>query len=426
MGLSTPKLNRQTKNLTLYPYYAGYSHQFVLDIISTKAHTNSHVLDPWSGTGLTSLMAKQLGYSSTGIDINPAMTVIAKANNISRELSLSILSISKDITKKFSFVKVKLHRTDDPLNLWFDEYSVCIIRSLELLVYKLLVQNEGRCSLSVDESMLCSLASFFYVVLFKIVKNLVREKFASSNPTWIKVARNDIEKISITKSFLREKFDNQVNEQLKLIFTVDHFDFPNHQINFLTADSKSLPLQSNNVDFILTSPPYCTRIDYAVSMRPELAVLGLADDKYFKDFRRKITGSPTIRQNVVEQSLLWGNECNRFLHNVKSHSSVASDTYYYNNLIQYFDDIYLSLKEISRVSKPEAYLGIVVQDSFYKDLHNNLPIYFEEMLSSLSFKKIDSIAFKSNSFDNINKKSAQYQKPKKPQEFFLSFTYEGA
>ena len=63
---------------------------------------------------------------------------------------------------------------------------------------------------------------------------------------------------------------------------------------------------------------------------------------------------------------------------------------------------------------------------FYKDLHNNLPIYFEEMLSSLSFKKIDSIAFKSNSFDNINKKSAQYQKPKKPQEFFLSFTYEGA
>mgnify|MGYP000093024786 CR=1 FL=1 len=290
MGLSTPKLNRQTKNLTLYPYYAGYSHQFVLDIISTKAHTNSHVLDPWSGTGLTSLMAKQLGYSSTGIDINPAMTVIAKANNISREIALSILSISKDITKKFSFVKVKLHRTDDPLNLWFDEYSVCIIRSLELLVYKLLVQNEGRCSLSVDESMLCSLASFFYVVLFKIVKNLVREKFASSNPTWIKVARNDIEKISITKSFLREKFDNQVNEQLKLIFTVDHFDFPNHQINFLTADSKSLPLQSNNVDFILTSPPYCTRIDYAVSMRPELAVLGLADDKYFKDFSFKRCG----------------------------------------------------------------------------------------------------------------------------------------
>src|SRR4051794_18847070 len=37
------------------------------------------------------------------------------------------------------------------------------------------------------------------------------------------------------------------------------------------ADSRSLPLADESADFVLTSPPYCTRIDYVVSTSFELA-----------------------------------------------------------------------------------------------------------------------------------------------------------
>lgn len=51
----TPKLNPSKKS-TLYPYYAGYSYDFVLEVLSPYKETRTSVLDPWSGTGLTSLL----------------------------------------------------------------------------------------------------------------------------------------------------------------------------------------------------------------------------------------------------------------------------------------------------------------------------------------------------------------------------------
>ena len=138
-----------------------------------------------------------------------------------------------------------------------------------------------------------------------------------------------------------------------------------------------------------------------------------------------MTGSTTIRKQRVYSKQQWGLECNRFLNQVKEHSSIASKGYYHTNLLQYFDDIYNSFYEISRVCKVGANFSLVVQDSFYKDIHNNLPLFFEEMLVGLNFKKTDIVSFKSNSFDNINPRSAKYVKKQKTREFFINFHYEG-
>lgn len=421
----TPKLNPSKKS-TLYPYYAGYSYDFVLEVLSPYKETRTSVLDPWSGTGLTSVVAKQLGLESQGFDINPVMTIIAKANNIHNELSPSILSISQDIIKRFHYNKsLNIDYDNEPLNLWFDKESSQYIRSLELLIYKVLVSQTKRESLYVNENNLTSLSSFFYVALFRFVKDIVKNKFSSSNPTWIKIAKNEEQKISFSKNYLIENFNEIIQQQLLIIQQVTYFNYNANNVNFMTANSKNLPVKDKSVNCILTSPPYCTRIDYAVSMRPELAILGLAHHQYFQNFRQELIGSPTIRQNVVQQNPLWGNSCNDFLDKVKAHSSVASSGYYHTNLVQYFDDMYNSFTELSRVCKPNAMLGLVVQDSFYKELHNDLATFFEEMLLSLNFIKTDSISFKSNSLNNINPKSIKYQKQKKPVESFLKFHYTG-
>ena len=43
--------------------------------------------------------------------------------------------------------------------------------------------------------------------------------------------------------------------------------------SILNVDSKKLNIKSNTIDLVITSPPYLTRIDYAVSTRLELEII---------------------------------------------------------------------------------------------------------------------------------------------------------
>jgi hypothetical protein len=40
------------------------------------------VLDPWNGSGTTTLVAQKLGIKSFGLEINPVMTIHARAKNL--------------------------------------------------------------------------------------------------------------------------------------------------------------------------------------------------------------------------------------------------------------------------------------------------------------------------------------------------------
>ena len=60
------------------------------------------------------------------------------------------------------------------------------------------------------------------------------------------------------------------------------------------ASSEKLPLAEASVDIVLASPPYCTRIDYAVATSVELSLLGFVRDAGFRDLRRGLIGTTTV------------------------------------------------------------------------------------------------------------------------------------
>ena len=61
-----------------YRYYPGFSHEFVRDILDEWPESDL-ILDPWNGSGATTTVAAELGRQCVGIDLNPAMVVIARA-----------------------------------------------------------------------------------------------------------------------------------------------------------------------------------------------------------------------------------------------------------------------------------------------------------------------------------------------------------
>jgi hypothetical protein len=202
------------------------------------------------------------------------------------------------------------------------------------------------------------------VALFRTVRKLTRS-FEGSNPTWVRRARSDEERVSIDPSAIDESV---VDEQKSLVERMN--DTSRHTtapIELITASSGAMPIKTASVDLILTSPPYLTRIDYAVAYARELAVMGhdIAKDR---SLRAELMGTTLIRQPGAAFEPAVGQIAASMLKDISEHSSKASGGYYKKQACQYLSDLTAGLDEVARVAKDGALLYLVVQDSYYKDI----------------------------------------------------------
>jgi hypothetical protein len=145
------------------------------------------------------------------------------------------------------------------------------------------------------------------------------------------------------------------------------------------ADSTSAHIAAESVDLILTSPPYCTRIDYTAATRIELAMLSSLLGSSAEDLGRHMIGSTRVPEHTITPLPDWGATCNKFLEALGNHPSKASSGYYYLTHLDYFSKMSKSLSNLAKALKRGGIAVCVVQDSFYKDQHNDLPTIIGEM-----------------------------------------------
>ncbi|SKC34429.1 DNA methylase [Photobacterium piscicola] len=384
-----------------YNYYAGYSRSFTKSALHyCKLPKKSIILDPWNGAGTTTSTCANEGYSSIGIDLNPVMVLIAK----SQQTTVTDLHLEKSklLTSRF---KVNVDDIDSLLN-WFDKESVENIRKIEKFILK---GNEFN-SIYEKTNSLSNIQCLQYVALFNIVRILLKS-FIPSNPTWIKKAKINEEKISIEWFEIRKNFLNEVRK-LECNIKIKNKKEP----LIKTSDSTNLPIEDNSIDLVISSPPYCTRIDYAVATLPELSILAVKGENEISNIRRSLMGATTVPKTLPKNENL-GNVCMDFLNKVNKHESLASSGYYYKNFYQYFYNLRLSINEISRVLKKNSKCFLVVQDSFYKDIHCDLEKIIIDMFIANGLHHVNTYKFKSkNNMANINPKGKKYRKTTKAVE----------
>lgn len=398
--VENPKRNKNSKRETLnwYSYYAGFSSDFSHELINSSIlKKESCILDPWNGGGTTTRAASLLGIRNQGYDLNPVMVIAAKAHNFNRGNLNSVAPLVSDILNKSK--KSTWAVSNDPLNQWLDQKSSDCIRRIEYNIQKLLIDDKNYlplCSNNERVNSMSDIAAFFYVALFNTVRKLL-SAFYGSNPTWIKKPKEDSQKLTIKKADIRLIFKLELETMMQDVLRVGTI-IPRELSTLELASSEALPAADCSSDLILTSPPYCTRIDYAVATMAELAVLGITSED-FRALRGNLIGSSTIWSETPSAKTEWGNICNTFLDKVATHESKASQTYYLKNHLQYFASVYKSAQEITRVMKPDSLCALVVQDSYYKDVHNDLPAIFNEMFSNLGL----SLALQRNFVTKRNK-----------------------
>jgi DNA modification methylase len=380
-----------------YPYYAGYSTKFVTKLLVTsKVNSKSTILDPWNGSGTTTTVANNLGICAHGFDLNPVMVLAAKSCLVSRHDYTSLKPIAYRIVDLAKTINLEIQK-EEPLLIWFRSVSALTIRNIERAIQILLFDQHEYKLLANHQNLdhVSSIAAFFYVALFRTINNLLIS-FKATNPTWIKVPKKAQNKKGPSVENIYTTFFNEVKVMVDAVRVENINSRQGQYVDICIGNSSSLKVDSNSIDFVISSPPYCTRIDYAVATMPELTLLGYEPNSSFDSLRRRLIGASTVPRVAPEAQNCWGEECNRFLASVHNHESKASKTYYYKNHTQYFDSIFKSIVEIERVLKNSGVCTLVVQDSHYKDVYNNLPLIITQMAWELGLGLVREEHFSSN------------------------------
>lgn len=323
-----------------FPYYAGFSFDWATDCIaSTRLRGDLTVLDPWNGSGTTTLAANSLGHKAIGLDRNPIAGVVAQLRCVV-PTNVKVTSISS------ARARPRAGGTHDPLNYWFDKATTARIRTWtsHLRSSPPAVRNLGL------------------VAIFRAVRSLTKA-FEGSNPTWVKRAQDAEQLLAFTAS----EIDTAITgEQVFIADRLRSLKRTLAPVSLVTADSAASPLSAESIDVVVTSPPYLTRIDYAVAYSRELAVLGV-DAFSEKALRRALMGTTLTRQTSTAEFDV-GPQASALLSGISQHESKASSSYYMKQARQYLSDLNAGLKETARVSKTQAEMHLVVQDSYYKDV----------------------------------------------------------
>lgn len=407
-----------------YEYYAGFSPSFVRNALALSqfAPGSARVLDPWNGSGTTTEVGALAGFEAVGFDLNPVMVLVAKARALQSNVHPSIGSLLEQILLQTESGDQDAEA--DPLESWFSARTSRAVRRIERSVQTVLVGPRQYVPLSGLSSLrgISPLAAFFYVALFRVLRRSL-DAFRCSNPTWFKGARSARERVHISRRELLRLVRDQVKQMSKDL-EAEEFPFQLEPIpaNIDVASSLSLPLERNSVQLVITSPPYCTRIDYVVKTAPELGLLGLRPGVQVRGLRDEMIGTPTIASTSPPACPEWGKSCLDLLDGVTRHESRASRSYYLKTYLQYFNALYRSLREIDRTLCRSGECFLVVQDSHYKEIRVDLAQIATEMAGSVGWRRDLRRDFRtSRTMVTVNRGARAYNNPRLAVESVLHF-----
>ncbi len=209
------------KRSNLFTWRGQFSPELIEAILKVYCLPNSVVLDPFAGSGTVLLEAGYLSLEAYGCDINPVAWIFGKIYElINQPHKKEILSqVREYLDKEF------------PIRILLDHEKE--VEYLEEKVSK--VRDE------LDEN-----AKLIFDALIILI---------------------DGAKSNITNELIQGKF----YELVKLIESLPN---SNKKITAYLSDARLLPISDNQIDFVVTSPPYINVFNYHQNYRKSAEILG--------------------------------------------------------------------------------------------------------------------------------------------------------
>jgi hypothetical protein len=420
-SLYSPKQPPQERLKDWYPYYAGYTAIFARSVLDEYLTSAASIVDPWNGSGTTTAVATSRGIKSVGTDVNPALTIVARARLTPRSVADSLPPIAAEIVRLAGHQQLT-DRESEPLSTWLLAPSVRDIRRLQHAIHVVTsadpaLESELAQGVASAPTRLPLITAFFYAALFASCRDLLR-RFRRSNPTWLVTPGSPRRRLRPGTTTIETAFLERVR-YLCARLSVDRTD-AGELAEIRTEPAERLLSRRPAFDACLTSPPYATRIDYIRGSVPELSVLGLAANA-IAALRRESTGTPVIRGVTVPENDL-PDEASALVERVAKHDSHGSANYYAPWLRNYLSRLHGTLCGIASSVSPSGRIALVVQDSYYKTIHIDLQTLVELSLVASGRRLLRQHDFEVNhSMSYMNTRARQHLPKRTHRESLLVF-----
>lgn len=388
-----------------HPYYAGYSEQFVQSALEfLDIGEGQCVLDPWSGSGTTNFVCAKMGVSSVGYEINPAIGAYAAAKHPNN------VTVGEDLSALLEEIKLNAQALRSDVRLTNGDLE--FMDETLALTAKAAIQGIGqwsnRCEESANEfqAPLEPRGNFLLAGTYRVLRNLSGFK-KGKNPTWY--SKTSV-KTEVGEDEFWSSLGKVLHEMAEDISKVE-YKKPYSRYEIFCGDFLK-ESATEKFDGIITSPPYLTRIDYAMSTK--LEIVTSKGEEGLRSIREASLGSPIILKEIPVVLKEWGEVCLSVLEKIENHNTKAAKSYYWKNIVQYFDQAFESIKRFEELLTPKAGALVVVQSSYFKDIYIPLSEIYCEMARSVGFKA--EVVFErqvKTHLAHVNTKSRNYVEKKK-------------
>lgn len=353
-----------------YPYYAGFPASFARSVLErVQARCQGIVLDPWNGSGTTTAVASDLGMTAVGVDLNPAAIVIARGKLARFDSPVHGRELLEQIHRSAKRRRFSSIRESDPLLSWCSLDAVTEVRKIQLAIRSVV---RAKTDMVHGSSFL---ESFFQACLLRSLRQLLVKR-DTANPTWVRKSRRE----GVCAADVHSLFGRLVAEVSESRDFIAEESRRCGRAILMHGDARCLAIPDGAVAVALCSPPYCTRIDYAVCYSMELAALGMSVDQgWFDGLRRNLTGTTMIRPHSGYCMSQWSPGVRQLVESIREHRSFRVNRYYFRSYWQYFEDAHQAVGELARVLAPEGSAYLVVQGSYFRELPVDLSSLYIDM-----------------------------------------------
>lgn len=352
-----------------YTYPAKFIPQLVSRLINTYTNKYDIVVDPFMGSGTAIVESLINNRYAFGVDINEIAYLISKVKTTPIDIKL--------LDKEYNILLSKFMDNKNLNDLI--EKSKNIIPNNERIDYWFKPKQKQDLSIilyCISEIYNIDIRDFYLVAFAQILKTASIWLQKSIKPTRdFNKKDKDVYSLFLTQSKKMIKRHNLYN------LTIDKkiFENINKYRNIICGDSRTLPFENEQSDFIVTSPPYVTSYEYADLHQLPSLWFGYLNN--LNDFRKKFIGSGCKRETEdINDNDLKSEIAINILKNFKYKSKK------YAEIKNYYLDMLESFIQMKRILKPKGKAAIVIGNTQFKNIDILNAEVFCEQMNNIGFK----------------------------------------
>ena len=272
-----------------FTYPAGFSYRFVeVQFRQFEIALKDTVLDPFAGTGTTSLAAKSQGINSIGIEAHPYVHGVAETK----------LRLNLDTDALKNTLDDIIFRASSDEETLQNEYPA--------LVYKCF-EEESLTKLDALRTIIQEIEQPEYNRFFQLALAATLRKTTTAGAGWPYIAPSKHARRKAPREPLAAFEDTSMMMILDMLdFQAQNIPVSHHEVIFDDAKNLAKHVSPDQISLIVTSPPYLNNYDYADRTRLETYFLGHYSSwgEISKNVRSRLMVSATTQISLSEMSHL--------------------------------------------------------------------------------------------------------------------------